>query len=726
MYQGGYQYACNTMYSILHIDSNKGATVGTNENAVTVSQHIGQFDLMLETGRLARQADGSVFARYGSTAVLAAAVREESETPRDFLPLTVEYRENKFAAGKIPGGFFKREGRPRRKETLTCRLIDRPLRPMFPKGFCDELQVSVFVYSADEENDPDVVGMNAASAALMVSDIPFYGPIGAVRVGMIGSDFIVNPNEQQRSESVLDLVAAGTDDSIVMVESNAEEVDEETFQDALSFAHDHIKEMVQLQLDLAEKAGVPKKYVERTENTEIKDTVRAKGSSRIEKALAQKEKPQRNRALKEAEKELIEEQTEESGLSDETEKEKYRKELKSAFEEVTAESIRAMIQQGKRVDGRSLEDIRPIWGEAGVLPGTHGSGLFTRGETQALVAVTLGSLDDMQPIKGLHPEREEEFYLHYDFLPFSVGEIRFYRSTSRREIGHGMLAQKALEPIIPDKEDFPYTMRIVSQILESNGSSSMATVCGSTLAMMDCGVKIKRPVAGIAMGLIKEGEETYILSDILGDEDHCGDMDFKVAGTQKGITALQMDIKIKGIGQDVIARALNQAKEGRIHILRKMLEIIDKPKAHFADNVPQIRTVKIDPSRIGKIIGPGGKIIKQMEADYGVDIEISDEGIVHVMGKGAEGLDSAEKHILLIVKGPEIGEVYTGIVKNVREFGAFVELVPGVEGLVHISDLEKSYVDKVEDVVNTGDTVEIKVTDIDSEGKIKLSRKALL
>lgn len=700
--------------------------MGTSDNVAAVSERVGDFDLVLETGRLAKQADGSVFATYGTISVLASVVREESEEDRGFLPLTVEYRENKFAAGKIPGGFFKREGKPRRKETLTCRLIDRPIRPMFPKGFCDEMQVSVFVYSADEDNDPDVIGINAASAAFMISDIPFYGPIGAVRVGMVDNTFIVNPNESQRAESVLDLVAAGTDESIAMVEAEAREVDEKTMQDALSFAHEHIKDLVKLQLDLAEKAGVPKKYVERVENTEISDLVKAKGAERIERALSHTEKKERSRALKEAVSELKEQLAEESGLTDPEEKAKYKKAVGNVCSEIEAARIREMIKEGKRVDGRGLTDIRPISGQVGLLPGTHGSALFTRGETQALVAVTLGSIDDMQPIKGLHPEREEEFYLHYDFLPFSVGEIRFYRSTSRREIGHGMLAQKAVEPVVPKGEEFPYTMRIVSQILESNGSSSMASVCGATLAMMDCGVKIKRPVAGIAMGLLKEDDECYVLSDILGDEDHFGDMDFKVAGTQQGITALQMDIKVKGIKEEVIARALEQAREGRIHILRKMLEIIDKPKDHFAENVPQIRIVKIDPSSIGKIIGPGGKIIKQLEADYEVDIEISDEGVVHIMGKGSEGLDKAQKHISLIIDGPEIGEIYKGLVKNVREFGAFVELVPGVEGLVHISDLDNAYVDKVEDILNFGDTVDVKVTNIDKEGKIKLSRKALL
>jgi len=700
--------------------------VGNMNEEIVVSGPIGNFDLIFETGRLARQASGSVLCRYGNIAVLAAAVREETDEWRGFFPLTVEYRENTFAAGKIPGGFFKREGKPLRKETITSRLIDRPIRPLFPRGFNDEIQISVFVYSADEEHDPDVIGINAASGALMVSDIPFYGPVGAVRVGMVEGKFIINPDENERKESVLDLVAAGTEDSIVMVEASAREVEEKVVREAISFAHASIKEIVRMQLELAERVNVPKKYVETVDNSELKAKIVERGGERLDRALSCRAKQERSRALKEVQEEVVEALLAGKEFADDKEKTAYERMLTEAFEEVKAEKIRALIREGKRLDGRSYKDIRPIWAEVGVFPGTHGSAIFTRGETQAVVTVTLGSIDDSQPIKGLHPEREEDFYLHYDFLPFSVGEIKPYRATSRREIGHGMLAQKALEPVIPDEEDFPYTMRVVSQIIESNGSSSMASVCGATLAMMDCGVKIRRPVAGIAMGVVIEDGEYYILSDIMGDEDHYGDMDFKVAGTQKGVTALQMDIKVRGIEEKILAEALEQAREGRIFILRKMLEVIDRPKDHFSENVPKIATLSINALDIGKIIGPGGKIIKKLEADYKVEIEISEEGMVYIMGKDLENVQRAKKHIELILDGPKVGEVYTGLVKSVREFGAFVEIVPGVEGLVHISELENSYVKRVEDVVNVGDSLEVKVIGIDEEGKIRLSRKALL
>ncbi|MFH1708845.1 MAG: polyribonucleotide nucleotidyltransferase [Planctomycetota bacterium] len=692
-------------------------------DVTAVSAMIGAFEMSFETGRLAKQAHGSVFVRYGTTAILAAVVHEKGRPDLDFFPLTVEYRESKFAAGKIPGGFFKREGRLRRKETLTCRLIDRPLRPLFPDGYREEVQVSVFVYSGDADHDPDVVGINAASAALVLSEIPFDGPIGAVRVGRIDGALILNPDEPQRLLSTLDLVVAGTADSIMMVEASAKEVPEDIMVAALQFAHEQIKRLVQLQLDLAAKAGRPKLAVTVVDESAVKAEVAKSAGRAISAALANTGKVERNTAVEKARADAV---TALAAAVTEPDARKAReKAVGRAFDAIKEAEVRKVIGTGRRLDGRRHDEIRPIWGETGLLPGTHGSAVFTRGETQAIVIVTLGSIEDTQPVKGLHAEREEKFYLHYDFLPFCVGEVGFYRGPGRREIGHGMLAQKALEPMVPKDDAFPYTMRVNSHILESNGSSSMASICGATLAMMDAGVNIIQPVAGIAMGLIMESGRHFVLSDIMGDEDHYGDMDFKVGGTRNGITALQMDIKIKGLSMAVMTQALGQARAGRIHILDEMLKIIDKPRDHFYAHVPKIVQLKIDPSQIGGLIGPGGKTIKKLEKDFEVEINISDDGVVHVSGKGAK-LDAARATIDVITRGPEMGKVYRGTVKSIKEFGAFVEIVPGVEGLVHVSELAVDYVKRVEDVVKLNDMIDVKVINIDQSGKIKLSRKALM
>ncbi len=691
----------------------------------TVSERVGEFDLTFDTGKLAKNADGSLVVRYGDMFILAAVVTKEAAPGMDFFPLTVEYKEPKAAAGKIPGGFFKREGKPRRKETLTCRLIDRPLRPLFPKGYTDEVQISVFVYSADGKNDPDVIGVNAASAALMLSGVPFYGPVGAVRVCRVDGKLVTNPSDDLRAKADMELLVVGTEEEVVMIEAECKEVAEEDVLDGIAYAKEDIKRCIDLQLKLVKEAEVTRNIFEREDNSELLAKVESTVGSLIDEAVAETDEEKRENAFNTATEKLVEETVEKSDAEGDDKKD-LEKAVKNAFSEIKEKKIRERIKAGKRLDGREVTEVRQITGEVGLLPNAHGSAVFTRGGTQALVLVTLGSSEDKQPIKGLHPEREEKFYLHYDFLPFSTGEIGWYRGPKRREIGHGMLAQKALEAVLPDDEDFPYTMRAVSQILESNGSSSMATVCGSTMAMMDCGVKIKRPVAGIAMGLVRDGDSHVILSDILGAEDHYGDMDFKVAGTQKGITAIQLDLKIMGISDRIISETLEQAREGRLHILRKMLDIIEKPNEEYGDNVPQIARIQVDQSKIGAIIGPGGKTIKGIEARYNAKVEINDDGIVHIMAGNKQDFSQAKDYIETLVKGPEVGKIYEGKVKTVKNFGAFVEIIPGVDGLVHISDLENGFVKNVEDVVREGDTCRVKVMDVDKDGKIKLSRKVLL
>ncbi|MEX2190849.1 MAG: polyribonucleotide nucleotidyltransferase [Bacteroidota bacterium] len=682
---------------------------------------IGGKSFTLETGRLARQAHGAVMARYGDTMVLATVVSAyKAKEGQDFFPLQVEYREKTAAAGKIPGGFFKREGRPTEKEILSSRLIDRPIRPMFPKSYFNETQLLVTVYSSDQQHDGDVIGACAASAALMVSDVPFDGPISEVRVGRINGSFVVNPTFAELANTDLDLIVAGTDDSIVMVEGESHEVSEADVLAALRFAHEHIKVICALQKELAAAVKVAKREVAEEKfpegmeaNVQKLAADRLKDLSRTK--LSKEERSAETNKVYEDTKKALEEQFPDSGDS-----------IDEILHELESKSMRSTIlSEGKRLDGRGLTDIRTITSEVGVLPRTHGSALFTRGETQSLTSTTLGTKTDEQMIDGLLPETTKRFILHYNFPGFSVGEVsRLF--TGRREIGHGNLAERALKNLIPSETDFPYTIRIVSDILESNGSSSMATVCAGTLALFDAGVPLKKPVAGIAMGLVKENDKVAILSDILGNEDYLGDMDFKVAGTAEGITALQMDIKIKGISFDIMEKALAQAHEGRLKILNTMNQVMAGPRPELSQYAPRLQTLKIPIDMIGALIGPGGKNIRQIVKDSGAEINIEDDGTVTVAAVERESADKAIAAIMRMTEAPEVGKVYRATVKKIMEFGAFVEILPGKEGLVHISQLDVNRVNKVEDLLKLGDQIDVKLMKIDDEGRLSLSRKALL
>jgi len=675
-----------------------------------------------ETGRFAKQAHGAVMVRFADTMVLAAAVSaEQAKEGQDFFPLQVEFREKTSAAGKIPGGFFKREGRPTEKEILSSRLIDRPIRPMFPKTYFNETQILVTVYSSDSQHDGDVLGACAASAALMISNIPFDGPISEVRVGRVDGRLIINPTHDELEKSDLDVTVAGTEDSIVMVEGESLEISEADMLDALRFAHESIQVLCRAQVELAQILGTPKRAASSPQLPEgIAEEVQALATQRLinlSRTILTKEE------RSDATAQIYEEVNQ--ALA-----EKYPEQTKAINEvihDIERTVMRAMIlDEGKRLDGRSPADIRPITCEVSVLPRTHGSALFTRGETQSLTTTTLGTKLDEQILEGLFPDTTKRFMLHYNFPPFSVGEIGRLGSPGRREIGHGNLAERALKNLMPDENEFPYTIRVVSDILESNGSSSMATVCAGSLALFDAGVPLKRCVAGIAMGLVKEGERVAILSDILGNEDHLGDMDFKVAGTSKGITAFQMDIKIKGIGLDIMEKALAQAKEGRFHILNVMMQALDTPRPEISQYAPRLQTIKIPVDMIGPLIGPGGKNIRQLVKDTGAEIDIEDDGTVTVAAVQKESADKAIAAIRRMTEVPEVGKVYQAIVKKTTDFGAFVEILPGKEGLVHISQLDITRVAKVEDVVKVGDSIEVKLMRIDDEGRLNLSRKALL
>lgn len=676
----------------------------------------------LETGRFAKQAHGAVMARYADTMVLAAVVSAaEPKEGQDFFPLQVEFREKTAAAGKIPGGFFKREGRPTEKEILSARLIDRPIRPMFPKQYFNETQVMVTVYSSDQQHDGDVLGACAASAALLISDIPFDGPIAEVRVGRLDGRFLVNPTFEQLEAGDLDITVAGTEDSIVMVEGESLEVPESDILEALKFAHEHIKALCKVQRDLAAELTITKRPVKEAEYPEgLPDAVRSLAWNRL-KDLARTvlSKDERSAATSKVYEEV------QSALA-----ERYPESadvIESLVHDLEKSAMRSTIlDDGKRLDGRNLRDIRPITCEVGLLPRTHGSALFTRGETQSLTTATLGTKTDEQILDGLLPETTKRFMLHYNFPPFSVGEVGRLGATSRREIGHGNLAERALKNLVPTEEEFPYTIRIVSDILESNGSSSMATVCAGTLALFDAGVPLKKAVAGIAMGLVKEGDKVAVLSDILGNEDHLGDMDFKVAGTAEGVTAMQMDIKIKGISFEIMQTALEQAREGRMKILEVMNKTLSAPRPELSKYAPRLQTLKIPVDMIGALIGPGGKNIRQIVKDSGAEINIEDDGTVVVAAVERESADKAIAAIMKLTEVPEVGKVYTATVKKIMEFGCFVEILPGKEGLVHISQLDVQRVGKVEDVVKVGDKIDVKLMKIDEEGRLNLSRKALL
>jgi polyribonucleotide nucleotidyltransferase len=684
----------------------------------TVQMKINNTSLTIETGKVAKQADGSVVVRCGGTVVLSTAVASRTAMEgRDFLPLTVEYRERAYAGGRIPGGFFKREGRPDEKETLTCRLIDRPLRPLFPKGFRNEIQIINLVISADNENDPDILAMIGSSAAMSLSGIPFAGPVGAVRVALVDGKLVANPTYKQVAASPLELVMAGSEDAILMVESGGKEIAEEQMLEALAFGHERCKELTRIQKDLVSRAAKPRWVFEPAgADPALQARVKELASAKVGQALSVHEKQARAKAL-----DAIFEEILAAVGGDETQRPKVRE----AFEKVEKSEVRRLIvDKGIRVDGRSVKEVRPIWSEVEYLPRAHGSALFTRGETQALVSATLGTKDDEQKIESFEGNGYRRFMLHYNFPSFSTGEVKRFGSAGRREIGHGALAQRAVEAVLPTREEFPYTIRVVSDILESNGSSSMATVCGASMALMDAGAPLKAPVAGIAMGLVKEGDKVGILTDIMGSEDHYGDMDFKVAGTEKGITALQMDIKIGGVSVDIMRQALAQAKEARLHVLGKMAETIKGPRAELSPNAPRFLTIKIRPEKIREIIGPGGKVIRGIQEKTGAKIDVEDDGKVTVFSPSAEAAQMAIGIIQDICREAELDRIYVGKVKSIKEFGAFVEIIPGNEGLLHISQIAESRIRSVGDVLSEGDIVAVKVIEIDGNGKMRLSRKA--
>jgi polyribonucleotide nucleotidyltransferase len=674
--------------------------------------------LTISTGALAKQADGSVVIRYGDTVLLVTAVAEKQETTKDFMPLTVNYQEMAYAAGKFPGGFFKREGRPSEREVLTSRLIDRPLRPSFAKGYANETQIIATVLSADQENDPAVLAIVGASAALVLSPLPFLWPIAAVKVGRKGGEFIINPTNQDSDESDLDIVVAGSRDAIMMVEGGADFIDGEALIEAIDLAHRSMMPLIEMQEKLAEKVGKKKWAVSAVEvPAELKERVREALVPDLKQVFAIGNKLERAQRMREVYDSHLPNYAEsDEGL------------VRKAFEEITKGTMRStLFATGKRIDGRTSDEIRPITCKVAVLPRTHGSALFTRGETQALAITTFGTSDDEQKIESVHEgESYKSFTLHYNFPPFSVGEVKFMRAPSRREIGHGHLAERALSVIMPSKDDFPYTIRIVSEILESNGSSSMASVCAGCLSLMDAGVPVKEPVAGIAMGLLMQEGHEVILSDILGDEDQMGDMDFKVAGSKRGITAIQMDIKVKGITKEIMSRAVKLAQGGIERILDIMAQTLDKPREIFSPYAPRIWTLKIRPEKIREVIGPGGKVIKSIVEQTGVKIDIEDSGIVKIVSQDEESANKAIEIIKGITKEIEVGSIYLGTVKRVVDFGAIVEILPGVDGLVHVSQLSDTYIKKVSDVVKEGDQISVKVIEVEQNGRIRLSRKAVL
>lgn len=684
----------------------------------TVAIELRGKELLLETGKMARQADGSVVARYGDTVLLATAV--SSKTPRegiDFFPLTIDYLEKTYAAGKIPGGFFKREGRPTEKEVLTSRLIDRPHRPLFPKGYSCETQGIVNVLSYGDENVADVLGITTMSAALHISDIPFDGPVAAVRIGRIDGAFVINPDLKEVEACDLNLVVAGTEEAVAMVEGSAQEMSEADLLEAIDLAHAEIKKLCGVQNEFRDKVGKPKRsFTVPVKDEDLKNKVKELALEKITEAIVIPDKIRRQTALDEILREIIK-------LLNKEEQD-IAKDIAAVFNDIEKNLVRDMIlNRNVRADGRTPEQIRPISAEVGLLPRTHGSALFVRGETQCLAVVTLGTTDDEQRIDSLEGETSKSFMLHYNFPPFSVGEVKPLRSPGRREIGHGILAERSIRAIMPSKTDFPYTVRIVSDTLESNGSSSMASVCGGTLALMDAGVPIKAPVAGIAMGLIKEGDRVVVLTDILGLEDHLGDMDFKVTGTENGIAAFQMDTKIGGISRTIMEKALEQARQGRLFILNRIKETMTEPRKELASHAPRIYTMQIKQDKIREVIGTGGKVIRGIIEKTGVKINIDDSGLISIAASDGVAAQKAIDIINGIIAEAEIGKIYLGKVKKVMDFGAFVEILPGTEGLCHISQLSDKRVANVTDEVNEGDEILVKVLEIDKMGKIRLSRK---
>jgi polyribonucleotide nucleotidyltransferase len=684
---------------------------------------LGGRPLVLETGRLAKQANAAVTVRYGDTVVLCTATASKEPKDLDFFPLTVNFEERLYSVGKIPGGFIKREGRPSESAILASRLTDRPIRPLFPEGFRNEVQIVDIVMSVDQDCSPEISAMIGTSAALSISDIPFNGPIGGVIVGRVDGEFVINPTVEQEERSDIHVVVAGTRDAIMMVEAEADEVPEEVILEAIMFGHEEIKKIVDMIDELVRVAGKPKMEVQLHQvDEEVNRAVREFASARLIEAIRVPEKQARQDAIDAVNADAVAHF--EQVYAETPEK---MADVKEVLHDIVKEEVRRLITHEKiRPDGRALNEIRPIECEVGLLPRTHGSGLFTRGQTQALSICTLGALGDVQILDGIDLEESKRFMHHYNFPPFSVGEARPLRAPGRREIGHGALGERALAKVIPPESEFPYTIRLVSEVLESNGSTSQASICASTLAMMDAGVPIKAPVAGIAMGLIKDGDQFSILSDIQGMEDHLGDMDFKVAGTAKGVTAIQMDIKIDGINRDILSQALEQAREGRMFILGKMLEVIKEPRKQLSPYAPKIIIMQINPDKIRDVIGAGGKIINKIIEDTGVKIDIEQDGKVYIASADEAANEKARQIIEGIVKDVVVGEIYVGTVRRIEKFGAFVEILPNKEGLVHISQLSTERVAKTEDVVKIGDKITVKVTEIDQMGRINLSRKAVL
>ena len=686
-----------------------------------VEVEVGGKTISLETGKVAKQADGSVIMQTGGTVVLVTAVAGKENKPElGFLPLTIEYQERMAAVGRIPGNYFRREiGRPSDQEVLTCRIIDRPLRPLFAEGYFSETQIIATVLSADQQNDPDVLALNGASCALSISNIPFEGPIAGGRVGYIDGEYVLNPTKDELKNSRIDMIVACTSEAVTMVEGKVDVMSEEEVLNAIFFVFDAVQPLIEMQIDLQGSNGKVKRVVEPIPvNEELLAKVKEIAAEGMAKVITTADKMERGQAYDELKKSVI------AGLDPEGENAKEIGNLLSGYKK---KSIRAkIVDDAVRLDGRSFDQVRPIASEVTYLPQTHGSALFTRGETQSLVTATLGSQRDSQRVETLQGEENRRFMVHYNFPPFCVGEARFLRGPTRRDVGHGTLALRGLSAVLPTEEDFPYSIRVVSDIMESNGSSSMATVCGGSMAMMDAGVPLKAPVSGIAMGLIKEGEKVVVLSDILGDEDHIGDMDFKIVGTAEGITALQMDIKIDGVDRDIMGRALAQAQAGRIHILGEMAKGIEGSRTEVAEHAPKYFSHTINTDKIRDIIGPGGKIIKEMSAEYDATIEVDDSGLVKMFTKDGSKADALLKKIQEMTATAEVGKVYKGIVKTIKDFGAFVEILPGTDGLVHISELANDRVAKVTDVLKEGQELEVKVLEVDSRGRIRLSRKALL
>ncbi|MGY0216930.1 polyribonucleotide nucleotidyltransferase [Endozoicomonadaceae bacterium StTr2] len=690
-------------------------------NPVTKTFQFGDQTVTLETGKIARQATGAVMCTMGETAVLATVVGAKSAREgQDFFPLSVHYQEKTYAAGKIPGGYNKREGRPSEKETLTSRLIDRPIRPLFPKGFMNEVQVVLTVMSADKKNDPDIAAMIATSAALSISGIPFNGPIGAARVGFIEEEgYILNPSFEKLAVSELDMVVAGTSEAVLMVESEAQEMAEDEMLGAVLFAHQSYQEVIKAVSELAAETGKPRwEWEAVAENEALMSTIRGEYEARITETYRIAEKQVRNDALAALRDEAVEK------LAGDEEGQPEAAEVSKLFSKLEKTVVRQNILNGQpRIDGRDTKTVRPIGVEVGVLPKTHGSALFTRGETQAIVTTTLGTARDAQMVDYLEGERREPFMLHYNFPPYSVGECGRMMGAGRREIGHGRLARRGVQAMMPTEEEFPYSIRVVSEITESNGSSSMASVCGSSLAMMDAGVPLKAPVAGIAMGLIKEGDKHAVLTDILGDEDHLGDMDFKVAGTAEGVTALQMDIKIEGITDQIMETALEQARDARLHILDEMNKVISSSRTELSENAPMTITMKIDPDKIRDVIGKGGATIRSICEDTTASIDINDDGTVKIFGDNKDVCKAAEDRVKTITAEVEVGQIYEGSVQRIVDFGAFVQVLPGKDGLVHISQIANERVNSVSDYLKEGDVVKVVVLDVDARGRIKLSMK---